>query len=72
VLRETSRRRPAWVAAFTESHIFEMSGVTFREAVRHLPPADAARLTQLRSGHLGPFTASFCLLWRVCRGAKWP
>jgi 3-methyladenine DNA glycosylase AlkD len=48
VLREISRRDPAWVAAWTEANIATMSGVTFREAVRHLPAGDAERLARLR------------------------
>jgi 3-methyladenine DNA glycosylase AlkD len=48
VLRETARRDPAWVAKWTEAHLAEMSGVTFREAVRRLPAGDAARLSRLR------------------------
>ncbi|MFE3203944.1 DNA alkylation repair protein [Embleya sp. NPDC059237] len=44
VLREISRRDPAYVIAWTEAHRSRMSGVTFREAVRRLPEADAARL----------------------------
>jgi len=48
VLREISRRDPAWVAKWTEAHISEMSGVTLREAVRHLPPDQAARLSAAR------------------------
>lgn len=49
VLREISRRDPEWVAEWTARHIFEMSGVTFREAVRRLPAGDAERLRALRS-----------------------
>ena len=37
VLREISKHDPAWVASWTELHLAEMSGVTFREAVRRLP-----------------------------------
>ena len=48
VLREISKRDPAWVASWTELHRAEMSGVTFREAVRRLPAADAERLQKLR------------------------
>jgi 3-methyladenine DNA glycosylase AlkD len=48
VLREISRRDPLWVAAFTERHVAEMSGVTFREAVRRLPADEAERLRGLR------------------------
>src|SRR5579859_5535748 len=49
VLRETSKRDPSWVAAWTAAHVREMSGVTFREAVRRLPPATAEQLQGLRS-----------------------
>jgi 3-methyladenine DNA glycosylase AlkD len=48
VLREISKRDPAWVATWTEAHLPEMSGVTFREAVRRLPAAEAERLRRLR------------------------
>src|SRR5262249_13852467 len=48
VLREISRRDPAWVAGWTADHVTTMSGVTFREAVRRLPAADAGRLSRLR------------------------
>ena len=44
VLRETTRKDPAYVAGWTRAHLGQMSGVTFREAVRRLPEADAARL----------------------------
>jgi 3-methyladenine DNA glycosylase AlkD len=49
VLRETCRRDPEWVAAWTEAHLAEISGVTFREAVRRLPVADKTRLELLRA-----------------------
>jgi 3-methyladenine DNA glycosylase AlkD len=48
VLREISRLDPAWVASWTELHLAEMSGVTFREAVRRLPAGEAERLRTLR------------------------
>jgi 3-methyladenine DNA glycosylase AlkD len=48
VLREISRRDPDWVASWTQRHLSEMSGVTFREAVRRLPAAEAERLRKLR------------------------
>jgi 3-methyladenine DNA glycosylase AlkD len=48
VLREISKRDPVWVASWTEQHQARMSGVTFREAVRRLPAADAERLRALR------------------------
>ena len=38
----------SWVAEWTEGHVREMSGVTFREAVRRLPEDDAERLARLR------------------------
>jgi 3-methyladenine DNA glycosylase AlkD len=49
VLREISRRDPEWVAGWTARHVRDMSGVTFREAVRRLPAADAERLRALRT-----------------------
>jgi 3-methyladenine DNA glycosylase AlkD len=49
VLREISRRDPLFGAGWTASHLREMSGVTFREAVRRLPAEDAERLRALRS-----------------------
>jgi 3-methyladenine DNA glycosylase AlkD len=48
VLREISTRDPAWTADWTARHVREISGVTFREAIRRLPAADAARLRALR------------------------
>jgi 3-methyladenine DNA glycosylase AlkD len=48
VLREISRRDPAWVAKWTETHVSEISGVTIREAVRRLPTDEAERLSRLR------------------------
>jgi|SRR5580693_3857604 3-methyladenine DNA glycosylase AlkD len=48
VLREISSRDPDWVARWTRDHLPEMSGVTFREAVRRLPPAEAERLRSAR------------------------
>ncbi len=44
VLRETSKKNPAYVAAWTGRHLDRMSGVTFREAVRRLPAEQAAPL----------------------------
>ena len=44
VLRETSKKDPDYVAAWTRGHLDQMSGVTFREAVRRLPGEQAARL----------------------------
>ncbi len=48
VLREISRRDPRWTASWTENHVCEISGVTFREAVRRLPAEEADRLRGLR------------------------
>jgi 3-methyladenine DNA glycosylase AlkD len=48
VLREISKHDPAWVASWTQLHLAEMSGVTFREAVRRLPAGEAERLQKLR------------------------
>jgi 3-methyladenine DNA glycosylase AlkD len=44
VLREIGKRRPAEVVAWLEPRTDRASGVTMREAVKYLPPADAARL----------------------------
>jgi 3-methyladenine DNA glycosylase AlkD len=44
VLRELSKKDPAWVTAWVERHMADVSGVTFREAVRRLPTPDADRL----------------------------
>jgi hypothetical protein len=44
VLRELSKKDAGYVTTWTERHLAEMSGVTFREAVRRLPEPDAARL----------------------------
>ena len=49
VLREISRRDPAWVAEWTGSHLSRLSGVTFTEAVRRLPAGEAERLRRLRT-----------------------
>jgi 3-methyladenine DNA glycosylase AlkD len=48
VLREISKHDPGWVASWTEQHLSAMSGVTFREAVRRLPAAEAERLRKSR------------------------
>ncbi|MDN3357161.1 DNA alkylation repair protein [Actinomadura sp. DC4] len=37
VLRELSKSDPAWVTGWVRGHLPVVSGVTFREAVRHLP-----------------------------------
>ncbi len=51
VLREISKSDPGYVAAWTDRHLHAMSGVTFREAVRRLPPADAQRLGERYLGN---------------------
>jgi 3-methyladenine DNA glycosylase AlkD len=48
VLREIAKRDPPVAAEWTERHLSSMSGVTFREAVRRLPAAEAARLSAVR------------------------
>ena len=49
VLRETAKKDPAYVIAWTREHLDLMSGVTFREAVRRLPPDQAERLEAIRA-----------------------
>ena len=44
VLREVGKRRASEVAAWLAPRADRASGVTMREAVRHLPPDDAERL----------------------------
>jgi 3-methyladenine DNA glycosylase AlkD len=44
VLRELAKREPVWVAAWVRARIAVISGVTIREAVRHLPEPDRERL----------------------------
>jgi len=44
VLREVGKRRQAEVIAWISPRTHRASGVTMREVVRHLPPAEAARL----------------------------
>jgi 3-methyladenine DNA glycosylase AlkD len=48
VLRETSKRHPDRVADYVRPRAARMSGVTFREAVRRLPPDLADELRGLR------------------------
>jgi 3-methyladenine DNA glycosylase AlkD len=40
VLRELAKSDPAWVAGWVSDHVTMVSGVTIREAVRHLPGKD--------------------------------
>jgi 3-methyladenine DNA glycosylase AlkD len=44
VLRELSKKDPAWVTAWAEPRAGVLSGVTLREVVRHLPADDVARI----------------------------
>ena len=44
VLREVGRRRPGEIVAWLAPRTHRSSGVTMREAVKYLPPDDAARL----------------------------
>jgi 3-methyladenine DNA glycosylase AlkD len=48
VLREISKKDPAFVTTYTKQHLHAMSGVTFREAVRRLPAAQVTHLTATR------------------------
>jgi 3-methyladenine DNA glycosylase AlkD len=51
VLRELSKKDPTWVRDWVTARTGRISGVTIREATRHLPPPDADRLlTAYRSG----------------------
>jgi 3-methyladenine DNA glycosylase AlkD len=49
VLREVSKRRPTLVEGFLAEHAARVSGLTFREASKHLPAAAKARLERLRA-----------------------
>ena len=49
VLREISKRDPAWAVSWTGQHVQIMSGVTFREAVRRLPADRADQLREARA-----------------------
>ncbi|GAA0331720.1 DNA alkylation repair protein [Actinoallomurus spadix] len=44
VLRELSKKDPAWVTAWVRDRTTRISGVTLREAVRHLPAQDREAL----------------------------
>jgi 3-methyladenine DNA glycosylase AlkD len=48
VLREISKRDPAWTSGWVDQRIDRLSGVTFREAVRRLEPGDRDRLVAAR------------------------
>ncbi|HEX4453810.1 MAG TPA: DNA alkylation repair protein [Kofleriaceae bacterium] len=49
VLRETSKKRPALVADWLEPRVARTSGVTWREAVKYLPPARQKALAKARA-----------------------
>jgi 3-methyladenine DNA glycosylase AlkD len=49
VLRSTAKRKPQRTYAFVEKHARELSGLSFREAVRALPEAQRKKLSALRS-----------------------
>ena len=49
VLRELSKKDAGYVTNWTRQHAHEMSGVTFREAVRRLPKEDVTMLCSFRS-----------------------
>jgi 3-methyladenine DNA glycosylase AlkD len=49
VLREAAKREPGRVAAFVESRAARLSGVTWREATRKLPPRERRRLEARRA-----------------------
>jgi 3-methyladenine DNA glycosylase AlkD len=49
VLRDFARREPAVVTAWLEPRAARVTGVTLREAVRHLPAGDHAQLLAARS-----------------------
>lgn len=44
VLRELAKSDPAWVRTWVGDHVAVVSGVTIREAVRHLPDGDREAL----------------------------
>ncbi|MGI5165233.1 DNA alkylation repair protein [Spirillospora sp. CA-253888] len=50
VLRELSKKEPAWVQKWVAERIGTISGVTLREAVRRMPEADAQVLTDAYRG----------------------
>jgi 3-methyladenine DNA glycosylase AlkD len=49
VLRETSKKRPGLVADWLEPRVARASGVTWREAVKYLPPARVKALAKARA-----------------------
>jgi 3-methyladenine DNA glycosylase AlkD len=53
VLRDTGRKRPALVSAWLEPRLHRASGVTVREAIKHLPNRDTWWKTYRAGGHAG-------------------
>jgi len=49
VLRDLSKKRPELTEAFLRQHAARCSGLTFREASKHLDPAIQAELRALRA-----------------------
>lgn len=49
VLRETAKRRPEQVADWLEPRACRAAGLTVREAVKHLPQQERARVLAARS-----------------------
>jgi 3-methyladenine DNA glycosylase AlkD len=50
VLRDTGRRRPELVVDWLEPRAHRAAGLTVREAVKHLPDADRARIRAAARG----------------------
>lgn len=48
ILREVSRKRPELTCRFLDAHHEKASGLTVREASKHLPEADQARFVRTR------------------------
>ena len=48
VLREASKKRPERVRSYVASRLDRLSGLTFREAIKRLPPADREALRRAR------------------------
>ena len=54
VLRETSKKRPELVRRYLEAHVDRVSGLTLREAMKHLPFAQQQALLSGRSAATTP------------------
>lgn len=52
VLRSASKRAPERTYAFVKEHARELSGLSFREAVKHLPAGQQKELAALREARL--------------------